>query len=64
MRKKNCDPGGGVCKDLSFSGYFQCGAVTEKQRMHFTQAFDNHEIMVIETFSALTTLMFIEISEN
>jgi hypothetical protein len=68
--------GGGVCKDLSFSRYFQRkwrnlhlkvsqmrGAGTEKQRTQFTRAFDNHEIMVIEMFSALNKLVFIEISE-
>jgi len=68
--------GGGVCKNLSFSRYFQHKwhnlhskvsqmhrAGTEKQRTHFTWAFDNHEIMVVETFSAFNTLMFIKISE-
>ena len=34
------------------------GAGTEKEQMHLTQAFDNLEIMVFETFSALNTRVY------
>ena len=33
------------------------GAGTEKEQMNLTQAFDNHEIMVLETFSALRAIV-------
>ena len=34
------------------------GAGAEKQRTHLTQSYDNHEIMVLETFSALNTRVY------
>ena len=39
------------------------GAGTEKQLRNLREQFDDHEIMIIETFGALNNLVFIEISE-
>ena len=39
------------------------GAGTENNVCNLHDQFDDHEIMIIETFGALNNLVFIEISE-
>ena len=46
-------------KRASYTVYQIHGAGAKKEQMHLvTQAFDNHEIMVFETFSALSTCVY------
>ena len=45
-------------KGVSYTVNQMRGAGTEKKQTHLTQAFDNHEFMVLETFSALNTCVY------
>jgi len=69
MRKKNCETGWGVCLSsvndvISIWKSAKCVGLGPKNNVrNLHEQFDDHEFMIIETFSALNNLVFIEISE-